>query len=212
MYHSGLGFIHALGFFAFLFLAVGIGIVVLYILTLRRALTQCAPQNRAASPDSAWLLLIPIFHIIWAFILYPQISESLEREFRQRGIPIEPQPARSLGLALAILQACCLIPIVNIFAGIANLVCFILYWIKISGYANQLAASPAVYYPQPPQPQWAPQPASQVPPQWPAQPPVAPASFQPGAAPLPQALHCTACGVALKPGDRFCANCGKLVV
>jgi hypothetical protein len=204
--------LQALGLFVIVFLLIGLGIAVLYILTLRKALTQCAPHNRTTSPDSPWLLLIPLFNLVWGFILYPHISESLEREFRQRNLPIEPQPARTLGLTLAILHACGIVPFVNIVAGIAGLVCFILYWIKISGYANQLAAAPAVYYPQPPQPQWMPQPPAPAQPQWNPQPPpdASSATPQPSVA-MPPARYCTACGASVRPNERFCANCGKPV-
>jgi hypothetical protein len=131
-------FLPALGFFFFIFAGIGLVIAVLFILTLRKALEKCAPQNRATSPDSTWLLLIPLFNMIWGFILYPRISDSLEREFRQRNLPIEPQPAKSLGLALAILQICSIIPFLGFLAGIGALICFIMYWVKISGYSNRL--------------------------------------------------------------------------
>ena len=157
-------------------------VAVFYILSLRRALLLCAPANRAASPDSAWLLLIPFFSIIWQFFFYPHISVSLEREFRQRGLPIEPDPARSLGLALAILHACSLIPLVKLFTGIASLVCWILYWSKISGYARQLEANSAA-------------PTLAAPAEWSPQPQV-------------QGSVCSHCGSPLQSGARFCANCG----
>lgn len=171
-------------FFRFFFalFVVFLVIGVFYILTLRRALLLCAPANRAASPDSVWLLLIPLFNILWQFILYPRISVSLEREFRQRGLPLEREPARSLGLALAILHACSLIPLVNLFTGIAALVCFILYWSKISGYARQLEANP--FY------------APTAPGQLSSQPQI-------------QGGFCANCGAPLQSGAPFCPNCGN---
>jgi hypothetical protein len=173
-------------FFGFFlaFAAAAVVVAVLYILTLRRALLLCSPANRAASPDSAWLLLIPLFSILWQFLLYPRISVSLEREFRQRGLPVDREPARSLGLALAILHACSLIPIVNIFTGIAALVCFILYWNKIAGYSRQLEAHSFST-------------------------PVAPA---PWSAPLqvPGGV-CSHCRAPLQSGASFCPNCGNPV-
>jgi hypothetical protein len=178
-HHPFLGFFFALA-------VVGIVVGVLYILTLRRALLLCAPHNRAASPDSAWLLLIPLFNIIWQFVLYPRISVSLEREFRQRGLPVEHDPARSLGLALAILHACSIIPLVNLFTGIAALVCFVLYWIKISGYSRQLEANSASA------------PASAASGQWSSQSQV-------------QGSLCSHCGTPLQSGTPFCAHCGAPV-
>jgi hypothetical protein len=173
-------------FFGFFLLIAAVALVVgvFYISTLRRALQLCAPVNRAASPDSAWLLLIPLFNIVWQFVLYPRISVSLEREFRQRGLPIERDPARSLGFALAILHACSLIPLVKIFTGIASLVCWILYWSKISGYSRQLEANPASASPSAPIAQWSSQP--QV-----------------------QGSVCSHCGRPLQSGASFCPNCGN---
>jgi hypothetical protein len=173
-------------FFWLLIIPISIFVAVLYILTLQRAISRCAPQNRVASPESAWLLLIPVFNLIWQFILYPRISETLEREFRQRNLPIEPQPLRTLGLAVAILQVCWIIPLVHFFTGIAGLICLILYWVKISDYSNQLAAQSAGYAPAgyPPMGQQM-QPASQ-----------------------PLAGFCIKCGTPLQISNAFCANCG----
>lgn len=195
--------------------AVCIAIAVLYVLTLRKALSRCAPQNRAAEPDTAWLLLIPIFNLFWQFIFYPRISQSLEREFHQRGLPIEANPAKSLGLALAILHACSIIPVLNILTGFAALVCSILYWIKISGYSSQLATSAAVpgfsatTFSSSPQASWNPP----SPPAEPSSPWPSPAQSQtpPQSSPQAHGLFCTNCGNPLHPGELLCPTCGKPV-
>jgi hypothetical protein len=171
-------------FFLFLIVPILIGVGICYILTLQRALSRCAPQNRATSPESAWLLLIPLFNIVWQFILYPRISESLEREFRSRNLPIEPQPAKNLGLALAVLHVCSYIPAVHFFTAIAGFICFVFYWSKISGYSNQLAHSIAY--------------APNVP--------------QPASAPQPTGAFCTKCGGPMQIDERFCRTCGAPVL
>jgi hypothetical protein len=177
------------------FSIVVLAIAVFYILTLRRALLRCAPHNRAAVPNTAWLLIVPFFNLFWPFFLYPRISESLEREFRERALPIEPFPARTLGLTLAILNLSCVIPLLNLLTGIATLVCFILYWNKISGYSRQLASGSG-----------ADSQASTAPPSM-----GAPASGP--SAPQGQAAgrYCTTCGNPIRNGERFCSNCGSPV-
>jgi hypothetical protein len=162
-----------------LIIPLSVGVGVLYILTLRRAISRCAPQNRATTPDAAWLLLIPFFNMIWQFILYPRISESLEREFHQRNLPIERQPLRTLGLAVAILHVCWIVPIVHIATGIAGIICWIFYWVKISDYSNQLVGYPPVAYPQ-----------------------IAQAN------PQPPARFCTNCGTPMQINEAFCPTCG----
>jgi len=201
MFDSGAAIVQALGLFIFVILAVIVGINVLYILTLQKALSCCAPQNQTTSPGSTWYLLIPFFNLIWPFFLYPHISESLEREFRQRNLPIEPQPAKSLGLALAIVQVCCLVPFLNFLAGVGTLVCFILYWVKISGYSNQLVAAPAAYDLQPTQPQWTQQPPM-------AAAAAAAATYQALPVPPQRARYCTACRASIQSNERFCGSCG----
>jgi hypothetical protein len=37
--------------------------------TLERFLQKCAPESRALSPRSVWLMLIPLFNGVWHFIL-----------------------------------------------------------------------------------------------------------------------------------------------
>jgi hypothetical protein len=171
-------------FFLTFFVIIGFGIA--YVLTLQRAISRCAPQNRTTSPESAWLLLIPLFNVIWQFILYSRISETLEREFRARNLPIEPEPAKNLGLAVAVLHLFWFIPFVHFFTGIAGFICLILYWSKISGYSNQLLNHPVLAY----------------------------AGFaqQPQNAPGSQeARFCTKCGSPMRIDELFCQRCGTRV-
>ncbi len=173
---------HFLPFFFLLFLVIAC-FYIAYIFTLQRAIARCAPQNRATSPESAWLLLIPVFSIFWQFVLYPKIADTLEREFRARNLPIDAQPLRNLGLAVAILHVCWIIPFVHIFTGIAGFICLILYWSKISNYSDELLHTPVLAYAG-----------------FPQQPPVAPPAYE--------ARFCTKCGNAMRSDEAFCQRCG----
>jgi hypothetical protein len=113
---------------------------IFYLLTLQRALSRCAVESRTMSPGLVWLALIPVFNLVWAFFIVNALSNSLHAEFTRRGLAVEPQPARGLGLALAILCALSIVPVVNILTGIAALVCWILYWVKIAEYSARIAA------------------------------------------------------------------------
>ena len=115
---------------------------VLFVLTLQKALQRCAPQNRTITPGSAWLMLIPVFNLVWDFILVSQVSATLEREFRERNIPVEPSPGKNVGLAWCILSVGALIPLLGILSVLAAIVCWILYWVKIAGLSAILAAPP----------------------------------------------------------------------
>lgn len=126
--------------FCLLFLLPGI----LYILTLQRALERCGPVSRTMQPGMVWLLLIPLFNLIWNFFVVLGLARSLANEFARRGIPVpEPEPGQSIGMAMSICACCGLIPVLGVLASFASLVLWIMYWVKIAGYSQALAQSSA---------------------------------------------------------------------
>jgi hypothetical protein len=55
----------------------------------------------------------------------------------------DPAPGQSIGMAMCICCVCGIIPLLGIFAGLAYLVLWIMYWVKISEYSRILSESPA---------------------------------------------------------------------
>lgn len=97
------------------------------------------PECRTLSPGMVWLLFIPLFNVIWHFIVVTNISSSLRNEFNRRNFPgIETEPGKGIGLAMCILAACGIIPILGILCAIAGFVCWIVYWVKIHEYSQRL--------------------------------------------------------------------------
>jgi hypothetical protein len=116
---------------------------IFYLLTLQKALNRCSPENRAMAPGMVWLMLIPLFNIVWHFFVVINIAKSLGAEFRQRGIAEEAEPGKQLGLIMCILACCGIIPLLGVLCSLGALVCVILYWIKIAGFSAKLAAPAA---------------------------------------------------------------------
>ena len=119
-------------------------VAIFYILSLQRALERCAPASRSMPPVMAWLLLVPGFGWIWHFLIVIHMSKSLDSEFRLRSIPdFDPVALRELGLAACILPLgvtlSVLAPWAGLFALVAGLVCWVVYWMKITKYASELA-------------------------------------------------------------------------
>ena len=123
---------------AFIIGIISLIVFILYLLSLQKALKHCSAESRTTSPGSVWLMLIPIFNLIWQFILVIKISESLHNEFTKRNIPEDPHPGKTIGLTYCILVICSIIPFLGFLASIAALVCWIIYWVKISGFSNKL--------------------------------------------------------------------------
>jgi hypothetical protein len=80
-----------------------------------------------------------VFHFVWSFIVVLKISDSLAKEFQSRNIPSEPEPGKMLGLLYSILAVLSIIPIIDILTGIAGLICWVMYWVKIANYSAQIA-------------------------------------------------------------------------
>ena len=121
-------------------LAIGIA----YIAFLSNVLKKCAPSNRTMQPGMVWLLLIPLFNLVWNFLVVNALADSLGSEFRLRNIPTsDGKPGKSIGLAMAVCAACAIIPIVNVIAILPHLILWIVYWVKITDYSRKLDLQPA---------------------------------------------------------------------
>lgn len=119
---------------------IGLAIAIFYLLTLHKCLSRVSPQNRAMAPGLVWLNLIPFVGLVWNFFVVLNISKSLVAEGQTRGIDLG-DGGKTIGLVMAILVACSLIPLINMLTSIGSLVFWIMYWVKIAGYSNQLAQS-----------------------------------------------------------------------
>jgi len=116
---------------------------ILYLLTLQKTLRNGAPSSRTLEPGMVWLFLIPLVNLIFNFFIVFGLAKSLHNEFVKRGIPVaDPTPGQSIGLAMCICACCVFIPILGILAGIANLVLWIMYWVKIAEYSRLLDTYP----------------------------------------------------------------------
>lgn len=119
--------------------AVSLIPMIFYLITLQNTLKRVSLENRKMEPGMVWLSLIPLFGVVWQFIIVNKMAESLKLEFAQRGIKTnEVSPGSGIGLAYCILFACSIIPILGYATVIAGLVCWIIYWVKINDYKEQL--------------------------------------------------------------------------
>jgi len=123
-------------------IAIGLIPVILYLLTLQRTLNEVSPENQKMPPGQVWLILIPLFGLVWSFIMVNRIADSLKAEFASRGIQVdEDRPGYSIGITYCILYCCGIVPFIGILASLGGIVCWIIYWVKISGYKTKLQQS-----------------------------------------------------------------------
>src|SRR5687768_4823839 len=98
---SNLGSIEMIG------ILVGILLIIipfiLFLLTLQKTLSIISPENRKMPPSNVWLMFIPIFNIVWQFIMVGRIADSIREECVRLNIPVrEERPTYNIGLAFCI--------------------------------------------------------------------------------------------------------------
>src|SRR5436305_313793 len=64
---------------------VGIAINVVICFLLYNAQNAIPPQFRKIEPGMIWLLLIPLFNLVWNFFVYLRIPESYQAYFQSIG-------------------------------------------------------------------------------------------------------------------------------
>jgi hypothetical protein len=111
---------------------------IFYLLTLQKTLNKVKEANRGMTPGLVWLNLVPLFSLGWHFYVVAKMKESLANEYKDRGLTGDDDFGYKLGLTMCILAVCGIIPFIGGIAGLACLVVWILYWIKIANYSREL--------------------------------------------------------------------------
>lgn len=123
------------------FLVVFLAIHIFFLLNLSKCLKEVRPRNRDMEPGQVWLSLIPLFSIVWMFIVVNRVSSSLDSEYRDRRWNSRGEDyGQSIGMAYCACSIASCVPYLGAIVGIGGLVCFIIYWVKIAGYRNELAS------------------------------------------------------------------------
>jgi hypothetical protein len=121
----------------------------LFLWSQQRTLALVRPENRRMPPGQVWLQLIPLFGLVWQFIVISKISDSIRDElntpsgdslFSEDPIPTGHRPTYATGIAYAILFCISIMPIELLqgLASLAGLVVWIVYWVELSRYTRRL--------------------------------------------------------------------------
>jgi len=132
-----------------IFALIGLPVIILGVVFMSMLHYKCwmalPQQHRFTTPGRAvGFLFIPFYNFYWAFVSWPKLSEGLINWQRSEGI--NPTDTKSLALTYAILFVCGLtigqIPGLGILIGIAEVVIFILYYLKVVGALNLMLKKP----------------------------------------------------------------------
>jgi hypothetical protein len=93
-------------------------------------LSRVPRESRKQEPGLAFLLLIPIFSLVWTFFVHPRVAASLKTHFESKGDHSKGDCGAALALWLCITSACRVIPLLGILSAMASLVLLIVFYVK----------------------------------------------------------------------------------
>jgi ABC-type proline/glycine betaine transport system permease subunit len=109
---------------------------ILYTYTLYRAL-RTTEQYHSTVPALAWLLLIPVFSLIWQFYILEKITQGIKGKFNANGRECG-DAAYGIGLAWCILGCVNFIPYLNFLTLLPYIGVWIIYWVKIKDFNHEM--------------------------------------------------------------------------
>ncbi|MBK7642893.1 MAG: DUF4328 domain-containing protein [Planctomycetes bacterium] len=119
-------------------LAISLAINLFVCWLVYRANEALPPEHRKTESWQAFLLLIPLFNLIWNFVLLARVSGGMQSYFGAKGDTSAGDCGASIGLWYSICCIACFVPIASCIAGPAALVLLILYLVKISGLRTRV--------------------------------------------------------------------------
>ena len=130
-------------YFFFFLLPMGIFLVpyIFFIRTQYSTLHAIQPENRLMHPNEVWLQLIPLFGLIWQFVVVARIADSIQREYQSHkevsflGMgdgdlqeKINERVTYTTGFSYCVVLMLSFIPVIGFIIGIPMLILWITYW------------------------------------------------------------------------------------
>lgn len=127
----------------------------LFLWSQQKLLSAIQPGNREMSPGSVWLQLIPVFGIVYQFIVVSRISNSIVNEIESRAtdsvilpemsMSSDKRPLYGVGITYCVLFCCGVFPVIGGIFSLAGFICMIVYWTQLASYRRQIeAVSPEI--------------------------------------------------------------------
>ena len=125
---------------------IGVAIAAVVAYLLYRCFQRIPAQHRQMEPWQAWLLVIPIFNVVWMFFVFPKLAKSYQSYFGQQGRTDVGDCGEKIGFACAVCYAVslvggfvpCLGMIVGPIAALAGLVLLIVFLVKALTLKRQI--------------------------------------------------------------------------
>jgi hypothetical protein len=111
-------------------------------------------SNTKMQPQNVWLVYVPLFGLVWQFLVVAAVADSLGEEYHRRGvISREARPGYASGTNANVLLTCAVIPAFGIAIALFSNIPRIIHLTKIKNYRIELEKiiQTQMQYPQQPQ-------------------------------------------------------------
>lgn len=116
-----------------------------FLLNLQNLLLRVQPRNRAMPSGYVWLNFIPVFNLGWFLYTVIKVRDSVRAEYVSRGWTPEGDQGYNVGLVTGVLAIASFflgwIPGIGWAVAIAQLICWILYWLKTHELVKRLGST-----------------------------------------------------------------------
>ncbi|MEM9420628.1 MAG: hypothetical protein AAGA25_16495 [Planctomycetota bacterium] len=119
-------------------LVIGIGIAFLISWLIYSPYSKLPAEFQEMKPGLVFLMMIPLFGLIWSFFIATQVPASFKAYFDSVGDNTVGDAGKNIALAWAICAACSIIPFLGTFTGLASLVLLIIFIVKLWGMAKRV--------------------------------------------------------------------------
>lgn len=109
-----------------------------YIHAIKKTLAAIDPSCRIQKPAMAWLLLIPIFNVIWFFFLLQAIRKGVDGMYEKKLVPNRIDSGYHYGTAMGSCWVASFIPGIFFIAVLPMFVFSILHWTKLNNVRSQI--------------------------------------------------------------------------
>lgn len=123
---------------AMLIFAIPLIAYVLYVLEVSRTLGAIDPDLRIQGPGMAWLLLVPVFNVIWFFFLINAIRDGFEKMASRGRLKKDVDTGYKVGIAMGCCWAASLIPRLIFLSIIPLFVFSVLHWNALNKARKQV--------------------------------------------------------------------------
>lgn len=119
--------------------------VIFYFITLQKTMNKLSPANKPFEGALIWLALIPVIGGIWHLVYICMLSSAIQKDYQAAGQ--QNDGALPLAIGTAVCTIASFIPLIGVLAGIACLVLWIMYWLRMNAYNKALPVGGLVAIP-----------------------------------------------------------------